>query len=234
MHFFGKSQEEQQGLIEECLSYQRKLVWVKVGDWMDKAKPGDKFPFKLSSNEQRIIEAVIIATKQKREAFMKDALVVIEQDRPDFRWSDLIGYPDVQASVKEITGFKEETWVDSVLPILLRLRPTSVVIRSMQSIEHNKKTLLNGLVDIGLKTIESSIQTQRENYKKRRSEKYKYPEEKIRQAISMYQQWESLTGARPLKKAIISDIKLIFSEETTKQPSSKQIGRWAKKTSGHN
>jgi len=228
MHLFEKSQDEQIEEYIEYLSYRRKRAWIEIGNWMDWAKPNDEFPFELSSNEQKIIEATVIATTQKRKEFMAIGLVVIEPDKPDYRWSDLIAYPDVQRAIKESLGFSEEIWIEGVLPILLRLRPGSVAIRQIQSMEKNKKMLLEGALNIGLQTLENAMQAKSESYRNRRTGKTVYPEDKIRMAVSMYREWQKSNTPKPLQKAIISDIKMMFSGEKDKQPSGKQIERWAK------
>jgi hypothetical protein len=135
------SEDSQEKSILEYLSYRRKRAWIEIGNWMDNAKPNDEFPFKLSSSERKIIEAVVIATTKKRNELMRIGIVFIESNKPDFRWSDLVAYPDVQKAIKSI-GFSEETWVEGVLPMLLRMRPSSVAIRQMQIIANVKQELL--------------------------------------------------------------------------------------------
>jgi len=227
MHFFGKSQDEQLEEYIEYLSYRRKRAWIEIGNWMDKAQPNDEFPFELSSNEQKIIEATVIATTQKRKELMAIGLVVIEPDKPDYRWSDLIAYPDVQRAIKESLGFSEEIWIEGVLPILLRLRPSSVAIRQIQSMEKSKKMLLEGALNIGLQTLENAMQAKSESYRNRRNGKTAYPEDKIRMAVSMYLEWKNSDNKKPSKKTTLHTIRLTFSRETSDQPSVKQIERWA-------
>ncbi|MDQ5770663.1 hypothetical protein [Thiothrix subterranea] len=135
----------------------RKLIWRKVGDWMDTANSEDALPefpdFGYSTSEKKLIAAILQATSEKRLALIKLEMRVIESFHPDYRWSDLIAYPDVQKSIKESVGFSEETWISGVLPLLLRLRPSSVAIRSLQSMEMIKKSSNGGFIKIGLETM---------------------------------------------------------------------------------
>jgi hypothetical protein len=137
----------------------RKLVWRKIGDWMDTAKSGDTLPefpdFGYSTSEKKLIKSILQTTSEKRLELIKLEMRVIESFHPDYRWSDLIAYPDVQKSIKESIGFSEETWISGVLPMLLRMRPSSVLIRSLQGMEIIKKSSNESFMKIGLETMEN-------------------------------------------------------------------------------
>lgn len=136
-----------------------KLIWRKIGDWMDTANSEDALPefpdFGYSTSEKKLIAAILQATSEKRLELIKLEMRVIESFHPDYRWSDLIAYPDVQKSIKESVGFSEETWISGVLPLLLQIRPSSVAIRLLQSMEMIKKSSNEGFIKIGLETMEN-------------------------------------------------------------------------------
>ena len=83
----------------------RKLIWRKVGDWMDYAKSGDVLPtfpdFGYSGSEEKLIAAILQSTAEKRIELIKLEMRVIESFHSDYRWSDLIAYPSIQKSIKE-------------------------------------------------------------------------------------------------------------------------------------
>lgn len=211
----------------------RKLIWRKIGDWMDYAKSGDALPeypgFSYSSSEKKLIDAILQSTAEKRIELIKLEWRVIESFHPDYRWSDLIAYPDVQKAIKSI-GFSEETWIEGVLSMLLRMRPSSVAIRQMQIIAKVKQELLNGTVNIALQTLENSIRSEeerhKENHRNRRKGKTKYPDEKIKEAVSAYRNWQESKAPKALQKTMLGDIKMMFSDEEDEQPDDKTIKRW--------
>lgn len=163
-----------EGLIMQCSDLaqltaalsRRKVIWRLIGSWMDNASQNDGLPaffgFEYSSSEEKLIQAILEATIAKRQELMQLELRSIEPDQADYRWSDLIAYPDVQRSIKEKVGFKEETWIEAVLPMLLRMRPSSMVIRLMQVVETVKKSADKGMVSIALQTLENAYVAEKE------------------------------------------------------------------------
>lgn len=224
--------EDKNRVLAQLLLYEHKLRWRKTGEWMDTAKPEDELPnfpgLEYSSTEKKLIKETILHTTRKRTQLMAMEYRFIQPNEEDYRWSDLLGYPDVQQAIKESVGFSDEIWIDGALTTLLRMRPKSMIIRQIQATTKMQKTLLEGVLHVAMQTLANTEKAKHQSYKKRRDGKTQYPEECIKKAVEMYTIWESTQDKKTLKKEIIGNIKLFFLDQNLKQPSEKQIDRWVK------